>query len=199
MSKCAAKGIYESLDWCPGQTVLPGIRQKVLGIPKSWIAAWPTLPAIGGDVTKMAALASYTGNFTLAADKKWMSITVLTAKSNISSETQGETPSKTFLNKATLLYAGTDEDATGFCRQAIIDQFIFAIPQRNGKYRILGSEAFDPDVKVSQSSGEGDTGAGGTTIEAQSTDVCPSPFYPGKLETDDGDISGANGGAWPTE
>ena len=143
----------------------------------------------------MAALATYDGDFVLAADKKWQYLELLTTKSNISSESQGEKPSKTILNKATLVHAGTDEEASGFCRQANIDELIFLCQQRNGKFRVVGSEAYDPDVTISQTSGEGETGTAGTTLEAQCTDVCPSPFYAGKIETVDGDISGADGSA----
>lgn len=189
---CENSGLYESLEWCPGQTVLPGIKSKVYAVPKAWITTWPKLPDIKS-AESMAALATYEGEFVLAADKKWQRIEAFTKKSNISSESQGEDPSKTFLNKATILYAGTDEAATGFCRQANIDQLVYAIPQRDGKYRIIGSENFDIITKPSQASGEGDTGSGGTTLEIEATDICPSPFYAGKLDTVDGNISGADG------
>lgn len=192
---CTSKGMYSSLAWCPGQTSTPGIRRKVYFIPKSWIAKWPTLPAIDGVVENMGKLATLDGDFVLAADKKWQYIELLTAKSSINSESQGEKPSPTFLNKATLVHAGTDEEATGFARQANIDELIFLCQQRNGKFRVVGSEAFDPSVTISQTSGEGDTGTAGTTLEAQCTDICPSPFYTGKIETEDGDISGADGSA----
>ena len=127
--------------------------------------------------------------------KKWQYIELLTTKSSINAESQGEMPSKTILNKATLVHAGTDEEASGFCRQANIDELIFLCQQKNGKFRVVGSEAFDPSVTISQTSGEGDTGTAGTTLEAQCTDICPSPFYTGKIETEDGDISGADGSA----
>ncbi|WP_300770693.1 hypothetical protein [uncultured Bacteroides sp.] len=193
---CENNGLYETLDWCPGQTVLPGIKSKIYVVPKAWITTWPKLPAIKG-AENMAALATYKGDFVLAADKKWQRIEAFSKKSNISSESQGEDPSKTFLNKATILYAGTDAAATGFCRQANIDQLVYAIPQRDGKYRILGSESFDINTKPSQASGEGDTGTGGTTLEIEATDICPSPFYAGTLDTVDGKISGADGSIVP--
>lgn len=193
---CENKGLYESLDWCPGQTVLPGIKSKVYAVPKAWIATWPKLPAIDG-AESMAALATYEGDFALVADKKWQRIEAFTKKSSISSESQGEDPSKTFLNKLSLLYPGTDAAATGFCRQANIDQLIYAVPQRDGQYRIVGSENFDTTTKPSQNSGEGDTGTGGTTLEVEATDICPSPFYAGTLDTVDGKISGADGSIVP--
>lgn len=191
---CTSKGMYASLAWCPGQTSTPGIRRKVYYIPRSWIVKWPALPAIdgAGDMSKLATLV---GDFVLASDKKWQYIELLTAKSSINSESQGEKPSKTFLNKATLNHAGTDEEATGFARQANIDELIFLCQQRNGKFRLVGSEAFDPSITISQTSGEGETGVAGTTLEVQCADICPSPFYTGKIETVDGDISGVDGSA----
>lgn len=65
---CTSKGMYESLSWCPGQTSQPGLRNKVYFIPKSWITKWPKLPDID-DAESMASLATYEGDFTLAADK----------------------------------------------------------------------------------------------------------------------------------
>ena len=106
---------------------------------KIWIEKWPVLPDIDG-AESMAALATYEGDFVLAADKKWQYLEVLTTKSNITSDSQGEKPSKTILNKATLLYAGTDEEASGFCRQANNDEMIYLCQQRNGKFRVIGSE-----------------------------------------------------------
>ena len=79
----------------------------------------------------MPALATNEGDLVQAADKKWQYLEVLTTKSNITSDSQGEKPSKTILNKATLLYAGTEEEATGFCRQANNDETINLSQQRN--------------------------------------------------------------------
>ncbi|MDC7147565.1 MULTISPECIES: hypothetical protein [Bacteroides] len=194
-NKCENSSLYESLEWCDGRTTLPGIRQRVYFIPKSEIVEWPKLPSIK-EAKAMGELATYQGNFVLAADKKWRSLDALDAKSNVTSESQGEKPSRTSLNKSTLKHAGTDEEATGFARQANIDNLVYLVQQRNKKFRVLGSDEFDVDTKASQALGEGYNGEAGTTLEVEATDVCPAPFYPGKIETEDGDISGADGSAW---
>ena len=77
------------------------------------------LPDIDG-AESMAALATYEGDFVLAADKKWQYLEVLTTKSNITSDSQGEKPSKTILNKDTLLYASTDEKHQDFADRQIM-------------------------------------------------------------------------------
>lgn len=194
-NKCENTSLYESLEWCDGRTTLPGIRQRVYFIPKSEIVKWPKLPSIK-EAKAMGELATYQEDFVLAADKKWRSLDALDAKSNVTSESQGEKPSRTSLNKSTLKHAGTDEEATGFARQANIDNLVYLVQQRNKKFRVIGSDEFDADTKASQALGEGYTGEAGTTLEIEATDVCPAPFYPGKIETEDGDISGADGSAW---
>ncbi len=193
-SQCAAGAPYESLRFCQGTKVLPGIRQRVYTIAKRDILTWPTLPeATDSDVT-LAKLGSYEGNFGLAADKKWKRVDLSYGKGNLECETQGDRPSRTFLNKLTLSYPGTSAQATGFCRIAVDDDMVFLVQQRDGQFRVLGSEEFETDVKPKLSTGEGTSTAGGTDIEIEATDVCPAPFYPGKIETeDDGDLDGATG------
>ena len=44
---CTTADIYQSLNWCDGQTVLPGIRPKVFFQKKSNIAAWPKHGRVG--------------------------------------------------------------------------------------------------------------------------------------------------------
>ena len=64
---------------------------------------------------------------------------------------------------------------------------------RDGRGRGLGSEAFAADTKPKQDSGEGVTGDFGTTLEVEVTDVCPAPYYKGKIVTKDGTIDAATG------
>lgn len=192
---CTTTDMYESLKWCEGKTVLPGIRPKVYFIKKANIVKWPKLPDIG-DAQSMKDLAIYVGNFVLAADKNWLTLNSLSTKSNVTSEVQGEKPSRTTLNKCSIKHPGTEEDAAGFCRQAMADDLVFLVQQRNGKFRVMGCEEFEADIKPSLALGEGVTGEAGTTIEIEATDVCPAPFYQGKIETADGDISGVDGSAW---
>lgn len=185
MSKqCTDAALYESLNFCQGKAILPGIRQKVYAQRKRNIVGWPTLPAAAE--AAMKELAIYQGNFTLAADQKWLCVDLTLNKGVVEWETQGEVPSRTFLNKATLNHPEIDEDAAAFSRQAIMDDFVYIVQQRDGKWRVLGNEAFQTDTKPKGSTGEGTTGEGGTTLEIEVTDVCPAPFYTGTLETDEG-------------
>ncbi|MBF1069826.1 MAG: hypothetical protein HXL30_00515 [Prevotellaceae bacterium] len=139
----------------------------------------------------MEKLATLNGDFVLKADKKWKRIDLIDSKGQMEADLTGEYPSKLYENKATLTYPGIEEDATGFCQLAAEDHFVFLIVQRNGKYRLLGSEMYDTEVKPKLSTGEGYSG-GGTVIEITSRDISPAPFYAGIVEVDEGKISGAN-------
>ena len=185
-NRCTYGGVYASLMFCKGKTVLPGLRNRLYFIPKAWIVSWPTLRPVAGDMVSTFYI--YDGSFTLAADKKWMYIDIIDNKGKLESESQGDKPSRTFLNKLSVVHPETDELASSFCRQANSDDFVYLVQRRNGKFRVLGNPMFETDTKPKQDSGEGVSGDFGTTIEIEVTDECPAPYYFGTIETVDGDI-----------
>ena len=191
---CAQSAPYESLRFCQGTRVIPGIRDRVYYIAKRDIVKWPKLPAVNGESVQTAKLATYEGDFTLASDKKWQRIDLTLNKGNVEWETQGEQPSCTFLNKLTASYPGTSAEVAAFCGLAVNDDIVYLVQQRDGQFRVLGNEMFNTVSKPKGSTGEGTSTNGGTDIEIEATDIYPAPFYPGKIETaDDGDLSGATG------
>lgn len=195
---CTAGAPFASLRFCSGERVLPGIRTAIYYINKNDILTWPTLPSPSDEDADLAALATYTGEFTLRADKKWQRIDLTTGKGNVEWETQGERPSCTFLNKLTASHPGTAEEAAGFCSIAQNADLVFLVQQRDGRFRVLGSEMFETVVKPKGSLGEGTSTNASTDIEIEATDIVPAPFFPGKIVTaDDGDISGATGRPLP--
>lgn len=183
---CDNSSLYNSLVFCAGQTVLPGIRKTVYAISKRHIVKWPVLPKVAK--TSMKEIAIYQGDFELAADATFMRIDLSLNKGSLKYETQGEKPSRTILNKGSFKHPYNDEDAAAFAAQAIADDLVFVVQQRNGKFRVLGNEMFETDVKVGGDTGEGTTGEVGTTIEVEVADTCAAPFYVGKLVTEDGEI-----------
>ena len=175
---CTTKDLYKSVRKCPGVRITPGIRPKFLAILKSKILTWPKLP---DDIEDKA---------------KWHVVDLVSLKSSITTETQGEAPSATFLNKAEYIIGGMDADITGFGRMVINDEMIYAQQMPNGRFRILGCEMFAPKSTFAQNSGAGATDSVTSTLSVEATDVSPAPFYEGKLETDEGDISGLDGSVW---
>lgn len=190
---CASTALYESLVHCKGATVLPGLRPHIFYIPKSDIVTFPTPPNTVPSGGTMGALATISENFVLAADAKWKKIDIVASASNVNSESQGEAPSKTFNNTGVFKYPGNNAEAAAFCRQANADDLVYLWPQRDGQYRVLGNPMFETNTTPAQESGSAETDASGTTINVAVTDTMPSPFYTGKIETEDGNISGVDG------
>ena len=190
---CTTNALYESLEHCKGTPVLPGLRPHVYYIAKRDIVTFPAPPNTVASGGHMGDLATIGDNFVLAADAKWKKIDIVSNASNVNSESQGDAPSKTFNNTGAFKYPGNNAEAAAFCRQANADDLVYLWPQRDGQYRLLGNAMFETNTTPSQESGSAETDASGTTINVAVTDIMPSPFYTGKIETEDGDISGADG------
>ena len=176
-----------SLNWCSGQLVSPGIRYLIHYIPKRDIVKWPALPT--SDSADPTKLAMYVGNFELAVGKKWQSIRIDQKKSEPVSDPQGEPQFSTYLDKATFVHPGTAEEAAAFARQAANDDYVYLFAQIDGKYRVVGNEAYETTTKVSTKLGQVGGSEKGTTIEASCTSECPLPFYSGEILTDEGTIN----------
>lgn len=192
MTKCtSANSIYGDICFLPGKKSLPGVRGYMYGIAKRDIMTWPT---IGTEAPKtLADVAKYAGNFVLATDKKWHKIGLIPNESELQVESQGSFGSKTFKVTGSAVIPGTEEEVSGYIAQANNDEMVYLFIQRNGKARMVGSEAFTPELSLSQATGKATTDANSTKISAVADDEYPAPFYPGKIETEDGDISGATG------
>lgn len=192
MTKCtSANSIYGDICFSPGKKSLPGVRGYVYGIAKRDIITWPT---IGTEAPKtLADVAKYAGDFVLATDKKWHKIGLIPNESELQVESQGSFGSKTFKVTGSAVIPGTEEEVSGYIAQANNDEMVYLFIQRNGKARMVGSEAFTPELSLSQATGKATTDANSTTISAVADDEYPAPFYPGKIETEDGDISDATG------
>ena len=191
MAKCTKNpSIYEDIEKCPGQKKLPGIRDYVYAASKRDILTYPT---IADAPATLAKAVQTSGDFTLAADKYFYKLGIVKDNGKIEIENQGTDGCKTFSNKVTFAIPGTEEDASGFIDQANNDELIILVPQRNGKFRIIGSEDFSPELSLKQDTGAAATDANTTTVEATATDLHPAPFYTGKIHTTDGDIDGATG------
>lgn len=178
-----------SLEWCEGSTNLPGLRPRLYYIPKSDIVMWPTLPNSLAAGEGMGKLATYAGDFTLAASATWKFIDIIVDRSPAFAEVQGSKPSKTFLNRATLVIGKTEEEASGFARIANNADYVYIVQVKDGKYRILGNEMYQTNTDVTLQLGGEATAEMGTTIDISVTDIAHLPFYEGEIVTEDGIIN----------
>lgn len=174
------------MAWVPGTRKLTGIMTDVYFTRKADIMEWPTLPATF--TTSMGELVTYVGDFTLAANAKWNKITTDVDKSPVDGKSQGNYPSKTFLNSVTLLHEGTEEDASAFAMQANNDDLVYLLKTKNGKFRVIGNEMWQTKNEADQKLGAQATDEMGTTITITVTDIAPGLFYKGEIVTEDGTI-----------
>ena len=188
MANCI--NIQRSLDWCMGTPELPGIKRRVYYIAKNQIVKWPTFLR---DDNGRVSSSTLSGSFTLVADAKWHYIVILADKSQLTSEAQGEVPSQTQLNKATLVHPGVGPEASAASAYLNNSDNVFIVEDMKGNFRIVGSERWMTKTTVAQDNGQGATGTTSTTISVEATDEIPSPFYVGTLDTEEGVIHCGDG------
>jgi hypothetical protein len=58
---------------------------------------------------------------------------------------------------------------------------IYIVEESDGKFRVIGSEAFQSKSTVNQDGGQGPTGTASTTLNVEVTDLIPAPFYDGEI------------------
>lgn len=198
MKQCTnTNNLYDNVDFCPGEVSLPGVRNHAYFIRKSDIVSWPKLPRNGAKTLEEVAV--YTGNFGLAADTKWNKIDLVPNESEPKSEQAGSYGSYHFTNSISLVLPGTAEKVTGLITELNNDDVVILVPQRDGKVRVFGSEAFTVEIKPSQAWGKGSGDANTTTIEVTCEDMAATPFYPGEIDTNDGIIDGSTDNIKTTE
>ncbi len=198
MKQCTnTNNLYDNVDFCPGEVSLPGVRNHAYFIRKSDIVSWPKLPRNGAKTLEEVAV--YTGNFGLAADVKWNRIDLVPNESEPKSEQAGSYGSYHFTNSISLVLPGTAEKVTGLITELNNDDVVILVPQRDGKVRVFGSEAFTVEIKPSQAWGKGSGDANTTTIEVTCEDMAATPFYPGEIDTNDGIIDGSTDNIKTTE
>lgn len=182
MGQCNTKSVYASVEACPGQRNLAGIRRRIYFVNKNDIASWPKLPKVTDENVTMEKLAQYDGDFTLLGDAVFNFLDLKDEASNVTFETVGENGSKLVNNQANAVLAGQDDKLKGFARQALNDDIVYVYQQRDGKFCVLGNEMFKCNTSPAGDTGAEATGAITTTYAIQVYDECPVPTYTGKLK-----------------
>lgn len=199
MAKVCAddRDLYEDLPSCKGQKSLPGTRNHMYLVRKANITAWPEWP--DADTATLEEVAKVKGDFTLAADKKWLKVELVPNQNNIASERVGTFGAYLFRNTYTAVVPGSEEKQTALAAELVNDDCIFLVPQRNGKYRLIGNQMFNVDISPALATGSTVEDTNAITFTIACEDTIPAPFYPGKIATSDGDVSGATGEVTPEE
>lgn len=181
--------LQQSLGWCEGTPEYAGIRRKLYYTNKNNIVAWPTLPT---DSKGRVTSAELQGNFELAENANWKYIDIIPDKSQLTSEPQGEYPSQTQLNKLVAVHPGIGPEATAAAAYLNNSDNVFLAQDAKGRFRVVGSEAWQAKTTVNQDNGQGAAGTASTTINVEAPDKVPAPFYSGEIVTEDGVINESN-------
>ncbi len=180
--------ILNSLKWCQGKPVKPGIRRKAYAIPVDQILKFPSIQRDELGRVKTPVLK---GNFSLVEDAVWAVIEHLPNKAEFKSETQGEYPSQSFKVTATLVHPGVDKAAALATASFLNKNCVFLIEDMEGNYRMIGSEDYDTTITSNRDNGQGPTGTAGTTISIEATMDLDAAFYIGEITTEDGTVQAA--------
>lgn len=185
--------VFGNLDWTDGQHSVPGIYPILYFIEKSKITAWPTL---NPNPTTAEEEVTYVGDFTLAAQAVWREINCIDLKTEPTAEAQGEIRCVSVNNKLSIVTSLTNVEASAFQKIANNTDLVYIFRERDSsKYRVCGSEMFTTFTKASMAIGSDPTGERGLTINAESTDIIPFPFYEGAIITEDGDQNPGGSGS----
>lgn len=189
MNTCSEeKTLYSDVRSCQGKKSLPGLRRTIFLASVRDILTYPTMPDRNGEGMTLAKIPVYSGNFALGQGKKFIRVDIINNDGQVQVEQQGTQGSRTFHVTATVNAPGTEEEVTGLISELLNDEIIALVQQRNGKFRVVGSEAFPATVNPQQSTGQSPTDANQTTLEIVADDEYPAPFYEGKIPVSDGEM-----------
>ncbi|MDR1984090.1 MAG: hypothetical protein LBQ28_04635 [Prevotellaceae bacterium] len=189
--------IFDSLNWPEGKVNPSGIKRIGYWIPKSHIAAFPTIQ--NEDAVTITAAVNYAGDFVLKEDKHWFSVYTTQGKGKATFEGIGEKDCKMFNNKCTLSYPDITDEAKNLVKATINASCIFIIPLPLNRFVVIGSDDYDVEATITGDTGDAPGSAKGITIEITAPDVTPLPGYKGELLLADGSLDCETGVFTPTD
>ena len=172
MPDCSS--IQHSLNWCQGKPQYSGIRSRLYFTARANIVQWPQIQK---DANGRLLSAVYDGDFVLAADADWLYMDILSEKSQLTSEPQGEFPGQSQLNKLVAVHPGVEADATAAAAWFNNNETVFLVEDVEGNFRVVGHKDYPIKVTVTQDLGQGPTGSTSTTVTVEAVDDVPAPFY----------------------
>lgn len=185
MSTENCQWLQKSLGWCEGRPEYPGIRRRLYYTAKNNILSYPSVKV---DALGRPQLGILEGNYVLKEGTFWYYIDIVPERSQTTSESQGEYPSQTCLNKATFVHPGVGEEASMLASYCHNSNNVYVFEDIDGRARVIGCEEWPIKSSVSMDMGQGASGTAGTTLEVEATDKLMFPRYCGTLTTEEGEV-----------
>lgn len=177
--------LQRSVDWCEGRPEYAGIRRRIYYTSKNNILNWPKLQV---DQMGRPTSAVLVGDFTLAEGSFWYHIDIVPDRTQTTSDSQGDAPSQTNLDKATFVHAGVGEEASMLAAYCHNSNNVYVFEDIRGRAHVIGSEEWPIKSTVAQDFGQGAAGNTATTLSVEATNKVPFPRYTGKLTTPEGEV-----------
>lgn len=177
--------LQRSVDWCEGRPEYAGIRARLYYTAANNIVSWPQYELDDLDRPVSSVLI---GDFELKEGAFFYHIDVVPERSQVTSDSQGESYSQSSLNKGTFVHPGIDEAASMLAAYCHNSKNVYIFEDVDGRAHVIGNENFPVKSMVSQDFGQGPTGQTSTTITVEATDKVPNPRYVGKIITEEGEI-----------
>ena len=186
MAKNNCDAIQKSLDWCEGRPQFAGMRRRIYYTAYSNAVSLPYVPL---DENKRPLGGVLTGEIVLKEGAVFYGIDIVPERSQPTSESQGEYPSQTSLDKLVAVHQGIGPEASAAGAYIHNTRNIYLFEDIDGRARLMGFEdAWPAKGTVAMDFGQGPQGTAGTTITIESTNRVPFPEYRGKIMTEDGEI-----------
>lgn len=176
---CTEVDLYADIEYCRGNATKPGVKPYILAIKKSNITTFPKPK--GTAAANVEGVDVISDPFVLKTGAGWHRTELVPNVNSIGGESQGEWPSKSFLNTVVATMAGSGAKATGYATLLNNDDMIFLVPTRKGGFRLLGCEDEHVDVAVSQQSGQANGDQNQTQLTLTVTDDFLPPYYIGAI------------------
>lgn len=177
--------LQASVDWCEGRPEYAGVRRRLYFTAKNNIVKFPVLKC---DSKGRPVSAVLEGDYELKEGAFWYFVDIVPERTQMTSDSQGDAPSQTSLNKATMVHPGVGEEASMLAAYCHNSNNIYIFEDIEGRAHVIGCEEWPIKSTVAQDFGQGATGNTSTTITVEATDKLPFPRYIGKLHTELGDL-----------
>lgn len=183
--------VQQSLRWCQGQANYSGIRGQLLYTAVSNIVSWPKrkTSASGAELAEYNEAGGDSSSFVFRADTKFNVIDILSAKSKVTSDPNGEFPSGSQLNKIEAVIPTSGVDAANLAASINNIPCIWIYRDMEGKYRVVGCQRWASEIKntIATDSGTGAAGSAQSTLTIEAPDTTPPPAYFGSVDVVDED------------
>lgn len=177
--------LQKSVDWCEGRPEYPGIRRRLYFTAKNNILTYPKVPV---DSMGRPTDGVLEGSFVLKEGAYWYYVDIVPERSQPTSDSQGEYPSQTSLNKITFVHPGVGPEAAMLAAYCHNSNNIYVFEDIDGRAHTVGCEQWPVKSTVAQDFGQGQSGTAGTTVTVEATDKLPFPQYVGTLTTQEGEV-----------